>query len=564
MQEGWWKKEVKYKLDSYWFENTSDAEEVPGPADPPDPEILYLSISPDSRNFTKLPNRLLLRLLAYLTVREVLVLTAVCSYLSHTRFSYTYLKSLELKPSGPLHSPNFQFRRREFIDCLRRKALSKAIPNPALQHAVVATNRAQNVLKVEVVGGRMVYFSETSGRLIVWEIRKNAQVTIYNLECIKNVHSICLEKGKIALMGKFGLEVKYFPWESLLSADITSHHYSWNIENNEGTVYFYSPSHLIVAIASYHVMVFSETLQLLRRLRDTAWPFNFIQSCKIHADLPYLGIAAERKIMVYDVSLLDRKRPVHEYEMPILCDYKLYSIVVTEPSKSKCFLVVHNSRRSKDGVVLVNGKVLYKASGDSTVLDRYLFVFSQFEMRVIQFEFTVSGPKQVHSFRVYERYFDSIVVCTYERCMIIARKEHMRNSFYASLYDYNGWQFCKFSLTDFYPESAVSTIDTIALYGSYSEKATKILMQFSYFRTDPTPITLRQYITFEQQKAALVERDLTKEAAARDEFFKTRREAHRKELSTKQEYEDLKQSKYWKPSRRGEPALTLDEDFSLC
>lgn len=563
MREGWWNEEAK--LDNYWFEDNSEAEEIQVSTDLPELEIQPWSISPNSPHFTKLPNRLLLQLLAYLTVKEVLRLTTLCSYLSHVRFNYNYLKSLELKPSGPLHSPHFMFRRREFIDCLRRKALSKAIPNPALQHTIVASNRAQNILKVEVVGAHVLYFSESNGRLIVWEIRKEAQVTIYNLECPKHVHGISLEKGKIALMGKFQLEVKYFPWESLLSVDITSHHYSWTIENNEGTVYFYSPSRLVVAIASYHVMVFSDTLQLLRRLRDTSWPFNFIQSCKIHSDLPYLAVAGERKIMIYDVSLLDRNRPVYEHEMPILCDYKLYSIVVNDLSKSKCFLIVHNSHRSKDAVLLVNGKLLYKASGDSAVLDNYLFVFSQLEMRIIQFEFTISGPKQVHSFRVYERFLDSILVCTYEKCMIIARKEHTQNSFYASLYDYNGWQFCKFALTDFYPETAISTIDMIALYGHYSKKTTtKILIQFNYFRTDNTPLALDKYVAFEQQKDALVKKDLSGVAAAREEFFKTRREEFREELAKKQKFNEFKQSKYWKPSRRGVPAITLDEDFSLC
>jgi hypothetical protein len=148
--------------------------------------------------------------------------------------------------------------------------------------------------------------------------------------------------------------------------------------------------------------------------------------------------------------------------------------------------------------------------------------------------------------------------------MIIAHKEHTKNSYAVRLYDYNGWPFCKLSLTDLYPKTAISTMDSIAIYGNYPETAIKILIQFNYFTSTPGPLALRQFITFEQQKVAQIERNLSKEAAAREEFFQKRREAHREEMKVQQEHEDFKQSKYWKPSRRSVPAITTDEDFSLC
>jgi hypothetical protein len=565
-EEGWWQEGVKYTLDNYWFQDASasDSDEAPIASPWLDREADPLPISTPQAHFTKLPYRLLIQFISFLTIKEVLALTAVCAYLNRLKFNYNYLKSLEMRPSGPLQSPNFAFRRRELIDCMRRKVLSSAAPNLVLQHTIEASSRANSLLKVELVDTNLIYFSESNGRLLVWEIKKGVQATLYSFECIKNVYELCVEKGKIALMGNFGLEVKYFPWETRVSADITSHHYSWSTANNDGTVYFYSPYRLVVAIASYHVMIFSETLQLLQRLRDTAWPFNFIQSCKVHATLPYLAIAGNMRIMLYDVSLVDRKRPVYEYEMPILCDFKFHSILIEDTFKPKCYIIVHNSHRSKDAVILVNGKLLYKANGDSAVLDNHLFVFAQSEMRVIQFDFSSSGPKQVHSFRIYERLLDPILVCTYERCMIIAHKEHTKNSYAVRLYDYNGWPFCKLSLTDLYPKTAISTMDSIAIYGNYPETAIKILIQFNYFTSTPGPLALRQFITFEQQKVAQIERNLSKEAAAREEFFQKRREAHREEMKVQQEHEDFKQSKYWKPSRRSVPAITTDEDFSLC
>lgn len=544
------------EVDGDWSDSLSDDEVPPPPLPQPQTAV-------QSSPLLTLRPYLILRILSFLRIREILNFTEVCSQLHRLHFSSKFIASLGMRPSGPLFSPNYKFARRELIDYLQRKTLYKNISSLTLRNTIVTSKLTRNMLKMLIVGKKIVYFSENSGKLVIWELKSGVATAIFNINCPNGVFASCIEPGKIALMGSNTLEVKYFPWETLSppSSDIPCYTYPIPSFAYDGNVAFFSPLNLvIVTIFNYHILVLSDTLQLIRRINESFYHFKTYQ---IHPDLPYLGVISNNGMVIFDVSLANRKTPVLEYKLPLLRDYKLFSILISSDLKSKCFLILHNSYSSRDGEVLINGKSLCKSYGDSTVLNHHLFLYNQLTMRIIHYEFSIHGPKLIRSFSTNGRFFDPMLVCIQERCVLVARREHTQNCFYAMMWDYKGWMFGNLLLPEFLPEKCVTNIEKISLFGKLTQKDLKVLVEFEYFFCTKIPFSLRNLISKEEQTTVVFVRNQKQELEKREEFFRSRRAEIRKELTLKRERESLKQSKFWKPSRRGTFPVDLSEDFSL-